>query len=348
MPVRADRRPAPSRISIWRSPRRSPPSSWPAAISRHAPSAGPAPRCGRCCDMGAKDVAVLRDAAPRPASPPSNSPSVTCSWCGRARRSPPTAWSWRAPRRSTRRCSPGSRCRSRSSRGRRRRRRDGERRAGGSTCAPPASAPTPSSPRWPGWSPEAQSGKAEVQRLADRVSAVFVPIVIGAVAADPAGLVGLGDGPVAAAFTAAVAVLIIACPCALGLATPTALLVGTGRGAQLGILIKGSAGAGVDPPDRHRGARQDRHGHHRPDVGGRRARRTTATERRDVCGWPARWSTRPSIRSPGRSPATPPNVGPLPAVTDFAQSRRPRRHRRGRGPARSPPAGSAGCATTGR
>ncbi|MET8577201.1 heavy metal translocating P-type ATPase [Streptomyces sp. NPDC005012] len=85
---------------------------------------------------------------------------------------------------------------------------------------------------------EAQSGKAEVQRLADRISGVFVPVVL---------LIALGtltawlllDGDVTAAFTAAVAVLIIACPCALGLATPTALMVGTGRGAQMGILIKG-------------------------------------------------------------------------------------------------------------
>ena len=85
---------------------------------------------------------------------------------------------------------------------------------------------------------EAQSGKAPIQRLADRVSAVFVPVVI---AISLATLVGwlLFDGSPAAAFTAAVAVLIIACPCALGLATPTALLVGTGRGAQLGILIRG-------------------------------------------------------------------------------------------------------------
>ncbi|MCF6387220.1 heavy metal translocating P-type ATPase [Mycobacterium sp. MBM] len=86
---------------------------------------------------------------------------------------------------------------------------------------------------------EAQSGKAEVQRLADRVSAVFVPIVMALSLLTLAGWLILGDGTVAAAFTAAVAVLIIACPCALGLATPTALLVGTGRGAQLGILIKG-------------------------------------------------------------------------------------------------------------
>ncbi|MDS0136142.1 MULTISPECIES: heavy metal translocating P-type ATPase [unclassified Amycolatopsis] len=85
---------------------------------------------------------------------------------------------------------------------------------------------------------DAQSGKAEVQRLADRVSGVFVPIVIGLAAATLGFWLGTGAGT-AAAFPAAVAVLIIACPCALGLATPTALLVGTGRGAQLGVLIKG-------------------------------------------------------------------------------------------------------------
>jgi Cu+-exporting ATPase len=85
---------------------------------------------------------------------------------------------------------------------------------------------------------EAQTGKAEVQRLADRVSAVFVPFVVALSLATLGYWFGSGQ-PAAAAFTAAVAVLIVACPCALGLATPTALLVGTGRGAQLGILIKG-------------------------------------------------------------------------------------------------------------
>ncbi|MFG2458220.1 heavy metal translocating P-type ATPase [Streptomyces sp. NPDC048523] len=85
---------------------------------------------------------------------------------------------------------------------------------------------------------DAQNGKAEVQRLADRVSAVFVPVVILIAVATFGGWLG-ATGDTAAAFTAAVAVLIIACPCALGLATPTALMVGTGRGAQLGILIKG-------------------------------------------------------------------------------------------------------------
>src|SRR5699024_6434082 len=81
-------------------------------------------------------------------------------------------------------------------------------------------------------------GKAQARRLADRISGVFVPIVIG-LAVLTFGAWVLLTGDLTAAFTAAVAVLIIACPCALGLATPTALMVGTGRGAQLGILIKG-------------------------------------------------------------------------------------------------------------
>ncbi|MDA8369962.1 MAG: heavy metal translocating P-type ATPase [Nocardiopsaceae bacterium] len=85
---------------------------------------------------------------------------------------------------------------------------------------------------------DAQSGKAQAQRLADTISGIFVPIVIVVAFATFGFWVGTG-GAIAAAFTAAVAVLIIACPCALGLATPTALMVGTGRGAQLGILIKG-------------------------------------------------------------------------------------------------------------
>ena len=85
---------------------------------------------------------------------------------------------------------------------------------------------------------DAQNGKPQAQRLADKISAIFVPIVIALSVATLGFWLGTG-GSVAAAFTAAVAVLIIACPCALGLATPTALMVGTGRGAQLGILIRG-------------------------------------------------------------------------------------------------------------
>ena len=85
---------------------------------------------------------------------------------------------------------------------------------------------------------DAQAGKAEVQRLADRISGVFVPIAIMIAVVALGAWLGAGF-PASAAFTAAVAVLVIACPCALGLATPTALLVGTGRGAQMGVLIKG-------------------------------------------------------------------------------------------------------------
>ena len=85
---------------------------------------------------------------------------------------------------------------------------------------------------------DAQNGKAQVQRLADQISGVFVPIVLLLSVATLGFWVG-ADGGLSAAFTAAIAVLIIACPCALGLATPTALMVGTGRGSQLGILIKG-------------------------------------------------------------------------------------------------------------
>ena len=85
---------------------------------------------------------------------------------------------------------------------------------------------------------DAQTGKAQAQRLADRISGIFVPVVIALSVGTLGFWLGAGAGA-GAAFTAAVAVLIIACPCALGLATPTALMVGTGRGAQLGILIKG-------------------------------------------------------------------------------------------------------------
>ncbi len=85
---------------------------------------------------------------------------------------------------------------------------------------------------------EAQQGKAEVQRLADRVSSVFVPVVVGLALLTVVGWLVAGEGWTVA-LSAAVSVLVIACPCALGLATPTALMVGTGRGAQLGILIRG-------------------------------------------------------------------------------------------------------------
>ena len=119
---------------------------------------------------------------------------------------------------------------------------------------------------------DAQHGKAPVQRLADRVSSVFVPVVIVIALATLTAWLAAGQGP-AAAFTAAVAVLIIACPCAMGLATPTAILVGTGRGAQLGILIKGPEVLESTRARRHDRPRQDRHDHHRDDGPGRRGRR---------------------------------------------------------------------------
>ena len=111
---------------------------------------------------------------------------------------------------------------------------------------------------------DAQNGKAPVQRLADRVSGVFVPFVVVARAWRPWRFWLAAGESASFAFTAAVAVLIIACPCALGLATPTALMVGTGRGAQLGLLIKGPEVLESQPPRRHRRARQDRHPDHRP------------------------------------------------------------------------------------
>ena len=168
---------------------------------------------------------------------------------------------------------------------------------------------------------QAQAGKAPVQRLADRVSAVFVPVVIGLSLATLVGWL-LIDGDVQQAFTAAVAVLIIACPCALGLATPTALMVGTGRGAQLGILIKG--------PQILESTRQvdtivlDKTGTvttgHMTLVAGADGR----WRRRDRAGhaWPERSRTHPSIRSAARSPVgARSRVGMLPSVEGFVATR---------------------------
>ena len=160
---------------------------------------------------------------------------------------------------------------------------------------------------------EAQSGKAAAQRLADRIAAVFVPVVIvlplprwsaGSLAARRADV----------AFANAVAVLVIACPCALGLATPTALLVGTGRGAQLGILIRGPEVLESTRAHRHRRAGQDRHRHHRRSLRRRPPWSATATP---CCAGGARSSTPPSTRSAARWPR-PSRIGPLPRSSEFA------------------------------
>ena len=163
---------------------------------------------------------------------------------------------------------------------------------------------------------EAQDGKAAVQRLADRISGVFVPVVIALAVATLGYWLGAGRGTTAA-FTAAVAVLIIACPCALGLATPTALLVGTGRGAQLGILIRGVEA--LESTRRVDTIVLDKTGTVTTGVMTVSARRAGAGPGRPTrcCGWPAPSRRPPSTRWAGRSPGPPPAHGPLPAVSDF-------------------------------
>ena len=190
---------------------------------------------------------------------------------------------------------------------------------------------------------QAQTGKAPVQRLADRVSAVFVPIVIALAVATLGFWLVTGAGA-EAAFTAAVAVLIIACPCALGLATPTALLVGTGRGAQLGILIKGpqilESTRRVDTIVLDKTGTVTTGRMPLVDV----IPAAGVDRRPSCCGWPARSRTPPSTRSPRPSPPVPATGRPAPQV-------RVVRHHPGPGCARawwtatpSPPAGCPGCA----
>ena len=173
--------------------------------------------------------------------------------------------------------------------------------------------------------------RPQVQRLADRISAIFVPVVIALAVATLGFWLGTGAGA-ATAFTAAVAVLIIACPCALGLATPTALLVGTGRGAQLGILIKGpevlESTRRVDTVVLDKTGTVTTGRMTLVDVDRRRRGRT----RTRCCGSPARSRTPPSTRSPRPSPRGARELG-LPGVgtsrtatvSAFRASRRARR-----------------------
>ncbi len=160
----------------------------------------------------------------------------------------------------------------------------------------------------------AQSGKAEVQRLADRISGVFVPVVI-VIAVATLGVWLAAGFPVTAALTAAVAVLIIACPCALGLATPTALLVGGGPRGSARRAHQRTRSAGVDPQGRHHRARQDRHRHHRQDDPRRRDHRAATPTAKRCCATPEPWRTPPSIPSHRRSPrAAKAELGALPAA----------------------------------
>ncbi|GAA4249749.1 heavy metal translocating P-type ATPase [Dactylosporangium darangshiense] len=163
----------------------------------------------------------------------------------------------------------------------------------------------------------AQSGKAAVQRLADRISGVFVPIVIALAVATLGYRLGTGGGATTA-FTAAVAVLIIACPCALGLATPTALLVGTGRGAQLGVLIKGpeilEQTRRVDTIVLDKTGTVTTGKLSLVDVTGRDGQDTDELLR--LAGAVEHASEHPVAQAVAR--AAEERVGPLPAVTDFA------------------------------
>ncbi|GAA3138103.1 hypothetical protein GCM10017687_63410 [Streptomyces echinatus] len=140
---------------------------------------------------------------------------------------------------------------------------------------------------------DAQNGKAAAQRLADRISGVFVPVVIALAVGTLGFWVGNGAG-LSAAFTAAVAVLIIACPCALGLATPTALMVGTRARRAARHPHQGPRGPGEHAQGRHHRPGQDRHRHHRPYDPCWPSTPPRARPRRTSCGWPAPWNTPPS------------------------------------------------------
>ena len=287
---------------------------------------GRAPRCARCSSSAPRTssccatapsarIPVERAGRRRPVRRPA-----------RARRSPPTAWSTRAPPRSTPRCSPASRCRSRSAR------------------ATPSSARTVNAggrlvvratrvgadtqlAQMARLVEDAQNGKAEVQRLADRISG------------------DLRAGRDRARRRHARLLARHRRRAARGVHR-------RGRRADHRLPVRaraghadradgrhrprrparhpdqGPRGAGVHPPGRHRRARQDRHRHHRPDDPARRRPGRRARTPTRCCGWPARWRTPPSTRSPRRSPrGAAERIGALPPVEDFAQRRGPRRAR---------------------
>ena len=230
-------------------------------------------RCARwpSCSRSSARVSPRRRRAGRPDRRRARG-RLSCS-CGRASGCRSTARSSRAAAPWTSRCSPASRCRWR--------RRAGDRVIGGTinrTGAFRYRATTLGADsvlaRIVRLMRDAQGTRAPIQALADRISAVFVPVVIAHRRRDVRRLVGRWPTRRrwCAAFAAAVAVLIIACPCAMGLAVPTAVMVATGAGAELGVLIKGGEAlqrAGDVDDGR---ARQDRHGHRRPPDGDRRRR----------------------------------------------------------------------------
>ena len=289
------------RRSTSRSPPSSPPSCSPAATSRRAPSAAPAPRCGRCSSSARRTSPCSTPTAASGASPidaargrrPLRRPAGREDRDRRHRRGGPLG---RRPVAADRRV--GAR------REAPRRRRSPARRstpAAASSCARRGSAPTPRSRRSAGSSTEAQTGKAPVQRLADRISAVFVPVVIGLAVATLGFWLARGAEPGLRVHRrrrrADHRLPVRARP---GHADGAAGRHRPRRPAR--HPDQGRRGARVDAPDRHDRARQDRHRHDRPDDASSTSRRPTASRATRCCGSPARSRTPPSTRSRRPSP----------------------------------------------